>query len=233
MPLTGARAGDWSCSRDHRISRTPTASPRRAPPSPCSGRTTTAPPSASDDPEVRRRLGSVGHALPGVEVRDPRRPTTRWPIPRGAASSGCAGEQVSGEYLGTRVAARRRGLVPHARSRLTRRRRLPVHRGTHRRHDHPRRREHRPAEIEDVLLRHEGVAEAAVVGAPDDEWGQRLVAVVVAHPNWTIDPEELRQWAKTQLRSSKTPDEILVWDELPQTATGKVIRRQILARLER
>lgn len=88
-----------------------------------------------------------------------------------------------------------------------------------------------PAEIEDVLLRHPSVSECAVVGVPDDEWGQRIVAVAVLGESESATAIDLRAWAVSNLRSSKTPDEIHLWKELPQTATGKVIRRRVLETL--
>jgi acyl-CoA synthetase (AMP-forming)/AMP-acid ligase II len=88
-----------------------------------------------------------------------------------------------------------------------------------------------PAEIEDVLLDHEGVVDAVVVGLPDDEWGQRLVGVVVPAEGGHPDPEELRRLVRARLRSSKTPEHIEFWDELPRTDTGKLLRRTVIARL--
>jgi acyl-CoA synthetase (AMP-forming)/AMP-acid ligase II len=85
-----------------------------------------------------------------------------------------------------------------------------------------------PAEIEDVLLGYPGIAEAAVVGVPDAEWGQRLVAVLVG----AGDPAEIRQWVRDRLRSVRTPDEIVFRPELPRTETGKLLRRALLAELE-
>jgi len=186
---------------------------------------------ASDDAKAKARLGSVGQLLPGVEVQI-RRDDDSIADPEEAGELWVRGEQVSGEYLARESPLDAEGWFP-TKDRayidsdgylfIEGRTDDTIIRGGE---------NIAPAEIEDVLLRHEGIAEAAVVGPPDDEWGQRLVAVVVALPNRTVDPESVRAWAKTQLRSSKTPDEILVWDELPQTATGKVIRRQILSRLE-
>ena len=88
-----------------------------------------------------------------------------------------------------------------------------------------------PAEVEDVLVRHPDVGDVAVVGLPDEEWGERIAAVVVPKPGRTLDDENLREWALERLRSSMAPDYIEVWDELPRTETGKVIRRRILAAL--
>lgn len=92
-----------------------------------------------------------------------------------------------------------------------------------------------PAEIEAVLLAHEAVADAVVVGVADIEWGgQRLEAVIVrAPPNTRIAPDDLREFVRTRLRGSKTPpDTIHVWHELPpRTETGKLVRRHVLAKL--
>jgi acyl-CoA synthetase (AMP-forming)/AMP-acid ligase II len=86
-----------------------------------------------------------------------------------------------------------------------------------------------PAEIEDVLLRHVAVSECAVVGVPDDEWGQRIAAAVVLTPGAGADTEELRTWVREHLRGSKTPDVIEVRDALPYTETGKLLRRDVRA----
>jgi acyl-coenzyme A synthetase/AMP-(fatty) acid ligase len=86
-----------------------------------------------------------------------------------------------------------------------------------------------PAEIEDVLLRHPAVVDAVVVGVPDDQWGQRLEAAVVTRD--VVDSGELREFVRAALRSSKTPDRIWFWPELPRTETGKLIRRDVLARM--
>jgi acyl-coenzyme A synthetase/AMP-(fatty) acid ligase len=88
-----------------------------------------------------------------------------------------------------------------------------------------------PAEIEDVLVSHDGIVDAVVVGLPDEQWGQRLVAVVVATPGAEPDAEELRELVRTVLRSSKTPEAVEFWPELPRTDTGKLLRRTVVARL--
>ena len=73
--------------------------------------------------------------------------------------------------------------------------------------------------------------ESAVVGVPDDEWGQRIVAVVVLRPDGSASADEIREWVRETLRGSKTPDEVLFRSELPHTDTGKLLRRQLLAEL--
>ncbi len=67
-----------------------------------------------------------------------------------------------------------------------------------------------------------------MIGVSDPEWGQRIVAVLVGD----ADPDEVRQWVKDRLRSSKTPDTIVFRHELPKTETGKLLRRTLLAELE-
>jgi acyl-CoA synthetase (AMP-forming)/AMP-acid ligase II len=70
-----------------------------------------------------------------------------------------------------------------------------------------------------------------VVGVPDDEWGQRIEAAVVLREGAATDPEILRSHCREHLRSSKTPDRIVVREVLPHTDTGKLLRRAVLADL--
>ncbi|MFA9428746.1 class I adenylate-forming enzyme family protein [Egicoccus sp. AB-alg2] len=81
-----------------------------------------------------------------------------------------------------------------------------------------------PAEVERHLLGLPGVAEAAVFGLPDDDWGERLVAVVVPWPGADLDGEALRGALADRLSRAKAPKDVLVVDELPRTATGKILR---------
>jgi len=185
---------------------------------------------ASPDPAVRARIGSVGQVIPGVEI-EVRGPDGEMLLPGQVGRIWLRGEQVSGEYVGSAAAldaegwfdTRDRGFVDaegylfiEGRDDDT------IIRGAE---------NIAPAEIEDVLLRHPSVEDAVVVGLPDDEWGQRLAAVVVPREGAVADPEELREWVRSHLRSAKTPDTVDLWDELPRTDNGKIIRRRVTERL--
>ncbi|HUP20308.1 MAG TPA: acyl-CoA synthetase, partial [Gemmatimonadota bacterium] len=79
-------------------------------------------------------------------------------------------------------------------------------------------------EIEDALLAHPEVAECAVVGAPDPEWGERVCAAVVAAPGAALEPDALRAWAKERLAPYKAPARVLLVRALPRNAMGKVTK---------
>ncbi|MDT7761984.1 MAG: hypothetical protein QOC63_1404 [Mycobacterium sp.] len=181
------------------------------------------------DPVARARLGSVGRLIPGVEVQIRG--------PDGAVHAGAAGDifvrgpQVSGEYRGQGsaldddgwFATRDRGwidddgyLFVEGRSDDT------IIRGGE---------NIAPAEIEDVLMAHDAVIEAVVFGVPDERWGQDIAAAVVLRPGRTAEAEDIRGWVRARLRGSKTPALVVFRDELPRTATGKVLRRELLAHL--
>jgi fatty-acyl-CoA synthase len=85
-----------------------------------------------------------------------------------------------------------------------------------------------PGEVENLLVEHAAVVEAAVVGVPDDEYGQRLMAYVVTHPDATVDGEELRAYVKANLARFKVPREIVFVDELPRNATGKLLKHKLV-----
>jgi len=81
-----------------------------------------------------------------------------------------------------------------------------------------------PVEVESVLAEHPAVREVMVYGAPHEEWGQQVRALVVAQPELPLDPELLRTWARERLAVFKCPRVIEIVDELPRTATGKLRR---------
>jgi fatty-acyl-CoA synthase len=84
-----------------------------------------------------------------------------------------------------------------------------------------------PGEVEDVLHRHDAVADVAVVGVPDEEFGQRLRAYVVRARGVTVTEKALRDHVRSQLARFKVPREVVFVDELPRTATGKLLRREL------
>jgi fatty-acyl-CoA synthase len=84
-----------------------------------------------------------------------------------------------------------------------------------------------PAEVEDVLHRHPAVSDVAVVGVPDERFGQALVAHVVLRGGSTATPAELRAHVKAELASYKVPREVVLVDALPRNETGKVVKRKL------
>ena len=83
-----------------------------------------------------------------------------------------------------------------------------------------------PIEVEEVIESIDGVLEAAVMGVPDDEFGQVLSAFVAG----AVDPDAVRERCEAELASYKVPRRIVVLDELPRTGSGKVLKRELLAR---
>jgi len=82
-----------------------------------------------------------------------------------------------------------------------------------------------PKEVEDLLADHDQVADAAVIGVPDEQFGQRLLGFVVRRPGATTTEEDLKTHVKEHLARYKVPREIRFLDELPRNPTGKVLKR--------
>jgi acyl-CoA synthetase (AMP-forming)/AMP-acid ligase II len=178
-------------------------------------------------PAVRARLGSVGRPLPGIEIEV-----------RKADGSPCApgqpgqihvrGAQVAGEYRGSGPVTDSRGwfstrdegyiddggyLFVQGRADDT------IIRGGE---------NIAPAEIEAVIEQMSGVAQVAVAGLPSDEWGQQIGAFVVPRPGARLTAEQVRDFARARLRSSRAPDTVVFVPELPHTPTGKLLRRDLV-----
>jgi long-chain acyl-CoA synthetase len=86
-----------------------------------------------------------------------------------------------------------------------------------------------PREIEEVLYEHPAVAEAAVVGVPDNEWGEEVGAAVALKPGAQADAEELRAYVKERVAAYKYPRRVWLVPELPKGPTGKILKRAIEA----
>jgi acyl-CoA synthetase (AMP-forming)/AMP-acid ligase II len=178
---------------------------------------------ASADPSARRRLGSAGRPLPTVEleIRGPDGEV----LPGGERGEiYVRGEQIAGEYLGRSLLVDGGWFPTNDAGYLDDEGYLfldgrlddVIVRGGE---------NLSPGEIEDALHSHPAVAEAAVVGVPDPEWGEGVGAVVVLAPGATATADELQAWVRERLRSTKAPQVVAFRDALPYTETGKLLRR--------
>jgi acyl-CoA synthetase (AMP-forming)/AMP-acid ligase II len=84
-----------------------------------------------------------------------------------------------------------------------------------------------PGEVEELLAGHEAVAEAAVFGVDDEQFGQRLKAVVVKREGKDLSADEVKRYVKENLAGYKAPRDVEFVDELPRTSTGKVLKREL------
>jgi len=87
-----------------------------------------------------------------------------------------------------------------------------------------------PAEIENLLLRNDAIAQVAVIGVPDERMGEVGMAFVVPRPGATVDPDELIAWARDAMANYKVPRRVEVVDALPLNASGKVLKFELRAR---
>jgi long-chain acyl-CoA synthetase len=86
-----------------------------------------------------------------------------------------------------------------------------------------------PREVEEVLLRHPGVAQVAVIGVPDETYGEEICAIVVASGE-PATPEEIVEWSRGQLAAYKYPRRVEIVDALPLGPSGKVLKRELVTR---
>ncbi|HEX7884634.1 MAG TPA: AMP-binding protein [Phenylobacterium sp.] len=182
----------------------------------------------SDDAAAKRRLGSVGKPLPSLEL-EIRDPDGKALGPNQPGEIYVRGEQVSGEYTHKKVLqddgwfATNDGGWLDDEGYLFVEGRLDdvIVRGGE---------NMSPGEIEDVLREHPQVADVAVLGVPDDHWGETVAAAIVAR-GAPPSVDELAAWVKARLRSTKTPEVWAFRDALPYNDTGKLLRRQLKAEM--
>jgi fatty-acyl-CoA synthase len=84
-----------------------------------------------------------------------------------------------------------------------------------------------PREVEDLISDHDAVAEVAIIGVEDEQFGQRLKAFVVTREGADLDPDELKSFVKSNLANYKVPREVEFLDSLPRNSTGKVLKREL------
>jgi len=186
---------------------------------------------SSSEPHIRRRLGSVGRSIGTVEIaiRDDAGNALR---PGEPGHVFVRGGQVAGEYLGVGSLLDKGGWFP-TRDRgyldsdgflfLDGRADDVIVRGGE---------NISPGEIEDILLTHPAVADAAVVAVPDDEWGEVVGAAVVVRMGAKASADELRVWVRDRLRSSRVPAVVEFRSALPYNDLGKILRRIIRDELQ-
>lgn len=87
-----------------------------------------------------------------------------------------------------------------------------------------------PREVEEVLYQHPAVLEATVVGVPDDYWGEAVKAVVVPHPGAQVTEREIIEFCAQHLAGYKKPKTVEFWEDLPKSASGKLLKRKVRER---
>jgi acyl-CoA synthetase (AMP-forming)/AMP-acid ligase II len=186
----------------------------------------------SDEPLFTARLGSVGQPVPGIEFRIvDEQGNTLGPDEPGEIL--IKGDQVSGKYVGTDSKVDADGWL-HTGDRgwldiegyvfCEGRADDTIIRGGE---------NIGPAEVEDALLQHDAISVAAVVGLPDEQYGECIAAMISLRAGVDeVDLDHVREWVRERIGSLKTPETIVVVDEVPQTATGKLLRREVKRLLE-
>jgi len=194
------------------------------------GLSETSPVASFNHPDRERKPGTIGQAIAGVEMRvqngegDPLPPGEigeiairgdnvmkgYWRRPRETAEAMAGGWFRTGDL----------GLVdPEGYFSIVDRKKDMIIRGGLNVY---------PREVEELLYEHPAVAEAAVIGVPDQMLGEEVAALVRLKPGASADPAELRDHVKRQLAAYKYPRQVWIVDELPHGDTGKILKRAIV-----
>jgi acyl-CoA synthetase (AMP-forming)/AMP-acid ligase II len=186
----------------------------------------------SDEPLFKARLSSVGQPVPGIEFRIvDDQGNALGPDEPGEIL--IKGDQVSGKYVGTESKVDAHGWL-HTGDRgwldvegyvfCEGRADDTIIRGGE---------NIGPAEVEDALLQHDAISVAAVVGLPDEQYGEKVATMISLRAGVDeVDLDHVREWVRERIGSLKTPEVVVVVDEVPQTATGKILRREVKRLLE-
>jgi acyl-CoA synthetase (AMP-forming)/AMP-acid ligase II len=83
------------------------------------------------------------------------------------------------------------------------------------------------AEVEQALMAHDAVRDCAVIGLPDEKWGERVTAVIQLQPHAEVDVDDLIAFVKERIGSVKAPKQIEIWADLPRSTIGKVLKTEI------
>jgi acyl-CoA synthetase (AMP-forming)/AMP-acid ligase II len=84
-----------------------------------------------------------------------------------------------------------------------------------------------PAEVENAIFGHPDVADVAVIGVPDEKWGEAVKAVVVPKPGCAADAASIIAWARERVAGYKAPKTVDFVSVIPRTITGKILRREL------
>src|SRR5262245_45321586 len=86
-------------------------------------------------------------------------------------------------------------------------------------------------EVEQALMQHPDVQDSAVIGLPDDKWGEKVVAVLQLHAGRSVEPQEIQAFVKARIGSVKAPKLVEIWPDLPRSKVGKVLKKDIRAEM--
>jgi fatty-acyl-CoA synthase len=86
-------------------------------------------------------------------------------------------------------------------------------------------------EVEQAIMQHPAVQDCAVVGLPDDKWGERVTAVLQLRSGAAVEPAEIASFVKQRIGSVKTPKQIEIWPDLPRSKVGKILKKDVKTRL--